>query len=132
MARLFKNMEIYQLGYDLAIDIHKLLDRFPEKEKDNIISQMRRAITSIPLNIAEGSVKKSYREFLNFLSYAYGSAKELDVLLSMPKDLKYITEKEYSILFGKLDKLMAKLFGFMENIESRFEKKKKFFTKFKE
>ena len=37
---------------------------------------MRRAATSIPLNIAEGSVKKSYREFLNFLSYSYGSAKE--------------------------------------------------------
>ena len=132
MARLFKNMEIYQLGYDLAIDIHKLLDRFPEKERDNIVSQMRRAVTSIPLNIAEGSVKKSYREFLNFLSYAYGSAKELDVLLSMSKDLNYISEKEHNELFSKLDKLMAKLFGFMENIESRFEKKKKFFTKFKE
>jgi len=131
MARLFKNMEIYQLSYNLAIDIHRLLDKFPEKEKDNLISQMRRAVTSIPLNIAEGSVKKSYREFLNFLGYSYGSAKELDVLLSMSKDLKYITEKEYDELFGKLDKLMAKLFGFMKNIESRFENKKKFFTKYK-
>lgn len=108
-----------------------MLDKFPEKEKDNIISQMRRAVTSIPLNIAEGSVKKSSREFLNFLSYAYGSAKELDVLLSMSKDLDYISKEDYNALFSKLDKLMAKLFGFMENIESRFENKKKFFTKFK-
>src|SRR3989339_1770519 len=105
MARLFRNMEIFQLSYDLAIDIHKLLDKLPDKEKDNIISQMRRAVTSIPLNIAEGSVKKSYREFLNFLSYAYGSAKELDVLLSMSKDLKYIPEKDYTLLYEKLDKL---------------------------
>lgn len=130
MARLYKNMEIFQLSYDLALNIHRLLDKFPEKEKDNIISQMRRAVTSIPLNIAEGSVKKSNREFLNFLGYAYGSAKELDVLLSLSKDLKYITKKEYDDLFSKLDKIMAKLFGFMENIESRFEKKKKFFTKY--
>tara|TARA_B100002003_G_C13976099_1_gene472192 strand:- start:450 stop:848 length:399 start_codon:yes stop_codon:yes gene_type:complete len=131
MARLYKNMEIFQLGYQLSLDIHRLLDKFPEKEKDNIISQMRRASTSIPLNIAEGSVKKSQREFLNYLSHAYGSGKELDVLLSMSKDLKYIAQKDYDVLFEKLDKLMAKLFGFMENIESRFETKKKFFTKFK-
>ncbi|MBS3102656.1 four helix bundle protein [Candidatus Woesearchaeota archaeon] len=132
MARLYKNMEIFQLSYELSLDIHRLLDKLPDKEKDNIISQMRRAATSIPLNIAEGSVKKSHREFLNFLNYAYGSAKELDVLLSMSKDLGYITKKDYDILFSKLDKLMAKLFGFMENIESRFETKKKFFTRFKE
>jgi|TARA_Y100000310_G_C20674157_1_gene811970 four helix bundle protein len=124
-------MEIFQLSYSLAIEIHKMLDKFPAKEKDNIISQMRRAVTSIPLNIAEGSVKKSQKEFLNFLSYSYGSAKELEVLLSMSKDLAYISEKEHNKLFLKLDKLMAKLFGFMKNIESRFENKKRFFTNYK-
>ena len=131
MARLYKNMHIFQLSYNLAIDIHKMLDKFPEKEKDNIISQMRRAATSIPLNIAEGSAKKSQKEFLNFLGYSYGSAKELDVLLSMSKDLNYISEKEYESLFSKLDEVMAKLFKFMNNIESQFENKKKFFTKYK-
>src|SRR3989344_5496429 len=130
MARLYRNMEIFQLGYDLSLDIHRLLDKFPDKEKDNIISQMRRAVTSIPLNIAEGSVKKSQREFLNFLSYAYGSAKELDVLLSMSKDLGYITKSQYDSIFGKLDELMAKLFGFMENVEEKFENKRKFFTRY--
>ena len=123
-------MEIFQLSYSLAIEIHKMLDKFPEKEKDNIISQIRRSVTSIPLNIAEGSVKKSQKEFLNFLSHSYGSAKELDVLLSMSKDLEYISKKDYENLFDKLDKLMAKLFGFMKNIESRFEDKKRFFTKY--
>ena len=131
MARLYKNMEIFQIGYALSLDIHKILDKFPQKEKDNVTSQMRRAATSIPLNIAEGSVKKSQREFLNYLSYAYGSAKELEVLLSMSKDLKYITKNDHDILFNKLDELMAKLFGFMKNIESRFEKKNNFFTKYK-
>ena len=115
MARLYKNMEIFQLGYALALDIHRILDKFPEKEKDNIASQMRRAATSIPINMAEGAVKKSYREFLNFLSYSYGSCKELGVLLMMSKDLGYISQKEYDDLFRKLDKVMAKLFGFVKN-----------------
>jgi four helix bundle protein len=131
MARLYKNMEIFQLGYHLALEINKLVDKFPEKERNNISSQMRRAATSIPINMAEGAVKKSNREFLNFLSHSYGSAKELDVLLMMSKDLDYISQKEYNSLFKKLDDLMAKLFGFMENIESRFENKKRFFTKYK-
>lgn len=130
MARLYKNMEIFQLSYALALDVHKLLDKFPEEQRDNIASQMRRAATSIPLNIAEGSVKKSPREFLNFLSHAYGSAKELDVLLSMSKDLGYITKTQYESIFGKLDELMAKLFGFMENVEEKFENKRKFFTRY--
>lgn len=132
MARLYRNMEIFQIGYDLVLDVYQILEKLPEKERDNIASQMKRAATSIPLNIAEGSVKKSQKEFLNYLGYAYGSAKELDVLLSLSKDLKYITQKDYDLLFRKLDKLMAKLFGFMENIESRFENKKRFFTRFKQ
>ena len=84
------------------------------------------------MNIAEGSVKKSYREFLNFLNYSYGSCKEIDVLLMMCYDLGYINKKEYDKIFSKLDELMAKLFSFMKNIESRFEDKKRFFTKFAE
>ncbi len=131
MARLYKNMEIWQLSYALTLDIHRILDKFPEKERDNVVSQMRRAATSIPINIAEGAVKKSDRAFLSFLGYSYGSAKELDVLLMMSRDLGYIPKENYNILFAKLDKLMAKLFGFMDNIESRFENKKRFFTNYK-
>lgn len=124
-------MEIFKLSYDLALEVYKILDKFPEREKDNIISQMKRAATSIPLNIAEGSVKKSQRAFLSYLGYSYGSAKELDVLLSLSKDLKYITQKDYDLLFKRLDKVMAKLFGFMKNIESRFESRKtRFFAKY--
>ena len=132
MARLYKNMEIFKLGYGFCLEVYKILDNLPEKEKDNLTSQLRRAATSIPVNIAEGSVKKSYREFLNFLNYSYGSCKEIDVLLMMCYDLGYINKKEYGKIFSKLDELMAKLFSFMKNIESRFEDKKRFFTKFAE
>ena len=125
-------MEIFKLGYGFCLEVYKILDNLPEKEKDNLTSQLRRAATSIPVNIAEGSVKKSYREFLNFLKYSYGSCKEIDVLLMMCYDLGYINKKEYDKIFSKLDELMAKLFSFMKNIESRFEDKKRFFTKFAE
>ncbi len=132
MARLYRNMQIWQLGYNLVIDIYKLTEKFPKDEKSNLISQMRRAATSIPINIAEGSTKRSYKEFLNFLSYAYGSAKELEVLLLLSSDLRYITNKKYKQIEKKLDELMAKLFLFMSNIEKRIKDKKyNFFRKWR-
>ena len=53
------------------------------------------------------------------MTYAYGSVKELEVLLSMSKDLEYIDKKKYSVVYKKLDVVMAKLFKFMSNIEKR-------------
>jgi len=133
MARLYKNMEIFQLSYELALEVYKILNKFPEKERDNIMSQMKRSATSIPLNIAEGSVKKSDREFLSYLNHSYGSSKELEVLLLLSKDLNYISKKDYEFLYKKLDKVMAKLYSFMNTIESRFESKKtRFFRKLKD
>ena len=117
MARLYKNMEIWKLSYNFVLKIYKLLNKLPETEKDNITPQMRRAAVSMPINIAEGAGKRSKKEFLNYLNIAYGSAKELDVLLSLCNDLKYINKKDYLLYFDDLDKLMAKLFLFMRDLE---------------
>ncbi len=119
MARLYENMEIYKLGYSFVFDIYDLTKNFPAHENNNIIWQMRRAAVSIPINIVEGSTRHSEKAFLSFLTYAYGSTKELEVLLSLSKDLRYINQKEYSEAQKKLDELMAKLFKFMNNIEKR-------------
>jgi four helix bundle protein len=117
MARLYKNIEIWKLGYEFTLKIYRLLDELPETERDSIIPQMRRAALSIPLNITEGASKRSKKDFLNYVNTAYGSAKELDVLLSLCKDLKYINEKIYQEYFEDLDKLMAKIFLFMRDLE---------------
>ncbi len=58
-------MEVYHLAYDFVLEIYKILDKFPDYEKNNITSQLRRASVSIPLNIAEGAVKASRREFFH-------------------------------------------------------------------
>ena len=134
MARMYKNIEIWGLSYNFVLDMYALTEKVPESERNNLTSQMRRAATSIPFNIAEGSSRKSTKEFLNFLNYAYGSAKELDVLLSLSKDLKFVNKEEYDVAYKKLDKLMAKLYAFLQNIEKRLGNKKKFnfFQKFEE
>lgn len=117
MARNFKKLEVWNLSYDLVLDFYKIIDKFPESEKDNLISQIRRASTGIPLNIAEGCSRQSKKSFLQFFIYAYGSCKELDVLLMLSRDLKYISPEIYNNMNEKLDKLTRKLFLFLKEVE---------------
>ena len=128
----YKNMEIWKVSYDLVLDIYRIDKNFPEEEKKTLVSQLKRAAISIPLNIAEGSSRMTNKEFLYFINYAFGSAKEVEVLLNLSRDLKFIDNKKFSELHSKLDHLMAKLFSFMGYLEKKCESKKmKFFRKFR-
>ncbi len=133
MARLYKNIRAYHLAYGLVLEIYRRSENFPKSETSNIKSQLRRAAVSIPLNIVEGSAKASKKEFLHYLNIAYGSAKEIEVLLNLCFDLKYLNEGDYNFLSENLDELNAKLFLFMRDVESKVtDRKTKFFRKFEE
>lgn len=118
MVRNFYNLEVWNLGYELTLELYKLTENFPEHERGNVISQIRRAALSIPLNIAEGSTRNSKKAYLQFLQYAYGSARELEVLISISKDLKYITEEDFNLFYEEIDKLSKKLFVFIKKINN--------------
>ena len=133
MARLYQNIQAYHLAYALVLEIYKRTENFPKSEENNIKSQLRRAAVSIPLNIVEGSAKASKKEFLRYLNIAYGSAKEVEVLLNLCFDLKYLQQSDYDFLSESSDELNAKLFLFMRDVESKVsDKRTKFFKKFEE
>lgn len=114
----YKELYIYKLSYELTLKIYKIIEKFPESENKNMSLQLRRAMVSIPLNIAEGTSRKSKKEFLNFLIYAFGSAKEVEVLLSLANDIGYINVKEYNLLNKDVDKMLSKIFLFIRHLES--------------
>ena len=118
------------MSYDFVLQIYKVLDQFPEHEKNNITSQLRRASVSIPLNIAEGAVKASRREFFHYLNIAFGSAKEVEVLIELSKDLGYFNEETYSHFSNKIDELNSKLYLFIRSVEKDIPNKQRFFRKF--
>lgn len=133
MARDFKKMQIYHLAYNFVLNIYRFSKDFPDSEKNNITSQLRRASVSIPLNIAEGSAKAGDREFANYLNIAWASGKEVEVLLNLCYDLNYLTSKDFTKLSNQLDEVNAKLFLFLRNIADRVNHKRyKFFKKFEE
>ena len=131
MARNYRKIDVYHLSYTFVLDIYRCTKDFPKQEEQNITSQIRRAATSIPLNIVEGSAKASNREFIYFLNVAYASAKEVEVLRRICRDLKYFDENTFTFLASELDDINAKLFLFIRNIESRIKSPRyKFFKKF--
>ena len=118
MANNFRNLEIWKEGYQLAVDLYRLTEGFP-KENNSLISQIRRAAISIPLNIAEGCSRFSKNAFLNFLSYSYGSLLELEVLMHLSKDLNYMSEEEHEEFIKRIEVLTKMVYTFMYRVEKQ-------------
>ena len=97
IIKSYKDLEVYQEGYRLAIKIYKEVNSLPN-EAFELVKQTKRSAMSIPLNIAEGYGKQeSVPEFKRYLRMAMGSANEIEVLLEMLKDLKYFEQATYEI-----------------------------------
>ena len=95
MITSFKKLDIYKRSKELLKQVYQITDKYPEREKYNVISQLRRSILSIPLNIAEGYGRQSKDDFKRFLKISLGSSNEVEALLEISKELNYLTEKEY-------------------------------------
>ena len=110
MIKSFNDLEVYQLSYQLAIEVFKLSKQFPSEEKYSLTSQIIRSTRSISANIAEGYGKRVYvSEFKKHLVYSIGSLEESKVWLSFAKDCEYISQEQQHSLLVKSDEIGAKL-----------------------
>lgn len=90
MIESFKDLEVYKEAYSLALIVNNEVNKLPLFEKYDLGSQMRRASKSIPSNIAEGWAKRRYpKEFKRYLETALGSCNEMEVHVSLAKDLHF-------------------------------------------
>ena len=90
MAQTYKDLVAWQKGVQLVTVIYRETARFPREEIYALTSQLWRAAISIPCNIAEGQGRLTDGEFQQFLGYARGSLLELETLILIASDLKYI------------------------------------------
>ena len=114
--RNYKNYTVWKEGHFLVLDIYKLTNNFPKEELFGITSQIRRAIVSVPTNIAEGCGRDSDKDFNRFLIISHGSATEVEYLLFLSYELNYITIDRYNklndkvvVLRKQLNKLITKI-----------------------
>lgn len=87
---MYKELKIWQKSLDLVEEIYKLSDLFPKNEEYNLKSQIKRAIVSVSLNIAEGKCRSSAKDFAHFLNISSSSLTEVEVVIEIAKRLKYI------------------------------------------
>ena len=112
MEKPHKRLDVWQAAMKSTVMIYKLTDRFPEKEKFGLVSQMRRAAISIPCNIAEGAARQGKKEFKNFVSMAQGSVSELDTQLDLSVLIGYLTKdmvEEVTAELLRTDKMLSGL-----------------------
>ena len=104
-----EELDVFKLSHSSALEIFGVTKTFPEEEKFGLISQMRRAAYSIPMNLMEGAHCLSSKEYRQFVGIAKGSAGEMKYQLLLVKDLKYISEDEYSNLLSKYERVSQML-----------------------
>ncbi|TRX72377.1 four helix bundle protein [Carboxylicivirga sp. M1479] len=112
----FKGLQIWQKGRVLVKDIYQLTSEFPKSELYGLVSQMRRASVSIPSNIAEGSGRKTSKEFSRFLEIAYSSALELETQLYLSFDLSFISESTLDEFLFKIEEVQKMISSFDNKI----------------
>ncbi len=111
-----EELAVFQKSHELTLKIYKATAMFPQDEKFGLVSQMRRASSSIAANLMEGSHRISKKEFRQFVSISKGSIGELKYHLMLSKDLDYISENEYSILRNEAEEISKMLNGLIRSL----------------
>ena len=125
----YEDLEIWQIALELVTAVYELLKKFPEDEKYDLVSQGKRAVVSIALNIAEGSGRKTNKDFSLFINRAISSLQEVDAIFKIGINLGYITSNDYSSVAILLEKEYFKLIAFdksliKESIRRKYSNKK--------
>lgn len=114
----FENLGVYQKARKLVKDVYQIQTQFPAEEKYALGDHIRRSITSVTSNIAEGSGRDSVKDKAHFCVIAFGSLMEAFSQLQIAQDLKYISENEVERLRPQFEEIAKMLSG----LKSSFEK----------
>ena len=114
----FRQLAIWQRSHQLTLAIYKLTRTFPSDERYGLTAQVRRAMSSVPANIAEGCGRDSEPELKRFLDIAHGSASEVDYHLLLASDLGYLTGEEHTPLAQEISELKRMIGAFSRRLKA--------------
>ena len=107
----YKNLDVYKESKALVKMVYSLLKKFPKEENYALCDQLRRAVISVPSNLAEGSGRTSVKDQAHFLEMAFGSLMEVGCQLDIAYELAYITQEELSASEEQVRRVAAMLSG---------------------
>ena len=114
MNKTHKDLDVWKKSVNLVENIYKLTEHFPQKEVYGLTNQIRRAVVSVPSNIAEGAARNSKKEFSQFLYISLGSLSEVETQLIIAKRLKYMNKYDDTLIV----EIRKMLIGLIKSLNS--------------
>jgi four helix bundle protein len=115
----FRRLKVYIVAKTLVKEVYLILDTFPSKEKYGLCDQLRRAVISVPSNIAEGLGRSSYKDKSHFMQIAYGSLMEVLAQLDIACDIGYLSVD----VFAKLEQIIVEESKLLHGLINSFKEK---------
>ena len=115
----FRDLIVWQKAMNFVVEVYRVTGPFPSDERFGLTSQLRRCAVSIPSNIAEGHGRKGTREFLSFLSIAYGSLNEAQTQVLIAERLGFVTAEASARLMEMAAEIARLLNGLRNSLRSK-------------
>jgi len=116
--KIFTDLDVWQKGHILVLAIYAVTKNFPPEEKYSLSDQMRRSVTSVTSNIAEGFGRQTYKEKVQFYYIASGSLTELKNQLYIARDVKYLSIGKFNEMMTTADDTHRLLNGLIKKTKS--------------
>jgi four helix bundle protein len=114
----FRTLQVWQKSHILTVELYKETKTFPKDEIYGITSQLRRAIYSIPTNLAEGCGRGSDKDFSRFVQIALGSASEAEYLILLCGDLNYLSIDSANKFIESVNEIKKMLIALIKSLNT--------------
>jgi four helix bundle protein len=115
-ARNYRELIVWQDAIKIAKVVYQLTGKFPKQETYALADQLRRAVVSVPSNIAEGQARKSPGDFRRFLHIALGSLAEVDTQLVLAQEFWYLSKEDVDPMDEQIQNLRKKLYALINTL----------------
>jgi four helix bundle protein len=119
MLESYRDLKVWQKAIDLVVACYKLSKTFPKDEVYGLTSQLRRAVVSVPANIAEGYGRGSRKEYLQFLTVAQGSLKEVETHLIIAQRLEYTKQPQLEAILAHTEEIGKMLGSLIRTLKAK-------------
>ncbi len=114
----YRDLVAWQKAMGVVSDVYELTRQWPREELFGLTSQLRRAIVSVPANIAEGQGRTGVNEFLHHLSIAQGSVCETETLLHIARRLSYVEQSALDPLLDQTEEVARLIGGLIRSLRA--------------
>lgn len=119
VVKTHEDLHVWQKSMTLVKDVCRVTEAFPQKERYRLSDQLCRAVISIPSNIAEGSARRSTKEYIRFINIAYGSLMECRTQLSIADRLGYVSQQEWEKISGQCKEIARMLNALYSSLQKK-------------